>query len=107
MSVTGVLRGVKVSRITTEAHLQTALREGQVDLILVNRVLEPGIDDEDGVALIKRLHLVHPKLKFMLVSNYEDSQQHAQTAGALMGFGKNDLRTPVLAERLKAALISG
>jgi len=106
MSVTGVLRGTKVSRVTTESHLQTALNGGQVDLLLVNRVLEPGIDDEDGVALIKRLHSAHPGLKFMLVSNYEHSQQHAQAAGALLGFGKNDIRTPVLAERLKAALLS-
>jgi hypothetical protein len=40
----------------------------------------------------------------MLVSNYADAQQQAETAGALPGFGKSSLRTPETRERLRAVL---
>mgnify|MGYP006968446762 CR=1 FL=1 len=40
----------------------------------------------------------------MLISGYSDAQREAVKAGAVPGFGKDDLRSEVAAERIAAAL---
>jgi DNA-binding NarL/FixJ family response regulator len=86
-----------------EATLQRHLGEG-ADLLLLNRVLDYGFAEEEGVALIRRLRQKHPELKMMLVSNYDDAQQAAIAVGALPGFGKRELGTPKAAQLLREAL---
>ena len=54
-----------------------------MDLLLLNRELDYGFDEREGVALIRRLRTAYPNVKTMLVSNYPDAQQAAVQAGAL------------------------
>ncbi|MGF1632903.1 MAG: response regulator [Phycisphaerae bacterium] len=87
-----------------EHLLRQTLEEG-ADLVLLNRQLEAGYDEDTGVAMIHRLKETHPNLKMMLVSNYEDAQEAAEKAGALPGFGKSDIGKPKATERLQAAFV--
>jgi len=62
------------------------------DVLLVNRVLDhrhPG--DKTGVDLIRRLAGRDDAPRVALVSNYPDAQAAAEQAGAVPGFGKDDL----------------
>jgi hypothetical protein len=72
--------------------------------VLINRIIDWGFAEQEGVALISRLRRTHPILKTMLVSNYADAQQAAVAAGALPGFGKREIGTPKVKELLRNAL---
>ena|SRR5436190_2780730 len=95
--------GVSAVSVDGEEALAAALEAG-VDLVLVNRVLDWGYEEEEGVAMIARLRRTHPNVKTMLVSNYADAQQAAIAAGALPGFGKREIGTPKVKELLQKAL---
>src|SRR5689334_1380181 len=83
-----------------ERALQEVCRDG-ADLLLVNRELTSAYAEPEGVDEMKRLRKKFPRLKMMLVSDYEDAQQEAEEeAGALPGFGKADIGSPVAEERL-------
>jgi CheY-like chemotaxis protein len=86
-----------------EPSLQKALASG-VDLLLVNRVLDYGFDEEEGVALIRRLRQSHPQQKMMLVTNYPEVQAAALAAGATAAFGKRELSSPKVVQLLRDAL---
>ena len=80
------------------------LRNGGIDLVLVNRKLDR--DYTDGVDIIKQIKAdaelaVTP---CMLITNLADHQQLAVQAGAEMGFGKLELGKPETHERLSAIL---
>jgi CheY-like chemotaxis protein len=72
------------------------LRTRKIDLITVNRKLDR--DYSDGMEVIKAIK-ADPELAnipIMLVTNYEEHQQAAMTAGCVRGFGKlsvNDRNT--------------
>ena len=67
-------------------------------LVLVNRILDR--TGESGVELIEKLVAKHPQTTVMLISNYPDAQQAAESAGAAPGFGKSQMGDPALAKRL-------
>jgi two-component system, chemotaxis family, chemotaxis protein CheY len=103
---------IVVSRAAKDAHVLSAddgreltqvLSEG-VDLLLLNRQLDYGFDDNEGVAVIRKLRPHYPNVKMILVSNYADAQAAAVAEGALPGFGKRDLNTPMVAEIIREAL---
>jgi len=73
-----------------------------VDLLLVNR--EPVGFAEDGLTIIERVHEAHPETTVMLVSDYEDAQAAAVSAGAVAGFGKQMMGTMEMAEVVRKAL---
>ena len=75
-----------------------------MDLVLVNRVLDGLFDEENGIALIRRLKKEHAGAKFMLVSNYAEAQNAAVAVGALTGFGKKDIGTAAARTLIKTAL---
>ena len=80
------------------------LRQGGYALVLVNRVLDAG--GESGMELLKRVKS-DPELRsvpVMLVSNYEEAQKEAESAGAVPGFGKASLGYPPMLERLRPFL---
>ncbi len=94
---------IKMERINNEQTLIDQLSEA--DLLLVNRVLEGRFSSENGVDLIASLasnNAVNPP-KMMLVSNYEDAQQHAVQAGAVPGIGKSSLYDDQTAQRIQSA----
>jgi len=72
------------------------------DLVLVNRVFDGS--GGSGVELIRQLTQRTPPLPVMLVSNYEDAQREAATAGARPGFGKAALGQPQMLARVKDVL---
>jgi CheY-like chemotaxis protein len=77
-----------------------ALDRQPADLVLVNRKLD--LDYSDGLVIVRRLKS-DPKwsaIPVMLISNYPEYQAEAVAAGAVPGFGKQELRTNDTLERL-------
>ena len=99
--------GVSVVTADDQESLDAALSGNGVELVLINRVLDWGFEDQEGVALIAHLRHSHPHVKTMLVSNYPESQAAAVAAGALPGFGKREIGSPRVKELLKSALGAG
>jgi CheY-like chemotaxis protein len=81
-----------------------ALRRGEFDLVLINRVTDA--DGSSGLDLIRSLKADAElsMVPVMLVSNYADAQKQAQALGALPGFGKAELASPQVQERIKSVL---
>ncbi len=81
-----------------------ALRQGQFDLVLVNRKLDQ--DYSDGLEIIQAIK-ADPQLAgvpVMLITNYPQYQEQAVEAGALLGFGKKELYLEATQERLSKVL---
>ena len=89
----------------THPEALDALRDrGPFDLVLVNRVGDR--DGAPGLDLIRALK-ADPDLAdlpVMLVSNFAHAQDEAVALGALPGFGKAELGSPSVLDRLRAAL---
>jgi CheY-like chemotaxis protein len=82
----------------------TELRRGQFDLVLINRKLDQ--DYSDGMEILRQIK-ADPQLAgvpVMLITNYPEHQQAAVAAGALPGFGKLELSSPLTRARVAAAL---
>jgi hypothetical protein len=94
---------IQVLMVDDDAELKSVLDDG-VELLLLNRQLEWGFDDREGVDLIRKLRAAYPKVRTMLVSNYPEAQQAAVQAGALPGFGKRELGSPRVGELIRRAL---
>lgn len=103
MAVMAADRGIQVVSADDEASLLHLINEG-VDLLLLNRILDYGFTDQEGVALIRKLRPHYPNLKMMLVTNYPEVQASAQAAGALPGFGKREVGTERVRSLLREAL---
>lgn len=86
----------KHDRLAAVAHPQA--------LWLVNRALDGRFNAADGIDLIQQHASADAAPHQMLVSNFPESQAAAEAAGALPGFGKNDVRSPDLTQRLRATL---
>src|SRR5437588_11921476 len=91
IAVSKVGRDVQVVSADDSAELNQLLDADGVDLLLLNRQLDYGFDQDEGVALIPKLREKYPQLKLMLVSNYPEAQAAAVAAGALPGFGKREI----------------
>lgn len=108
ISVQKALPGALVRSAHSDSELSNLLAavpgEAPQPLLLINRVLEPGFETESGVELIEAIHRKRPLAKLMLVSNYADAQEAARKAGALSGFGKREIGSSALAEKLQAAV---
>jgi hypothetical protein len=96
-------RDVHVLMVDDDTDLKRALDDG-VDLLLLNRQLDFGFDEHEGIALLRKIRASYPAVKAMLVSNYPDAQAEAVAEGALPGFGKRELNTPRVSELLREAL---
>jgi two-component system, chemotaxis family, chemotaxis protein CheY len=104
MAVGAVEKGTQVIMVDDDGALRKALHDG-VDLLLLNRVLDFGFEEHEGIAVIRNLRRAYPELKMMLVSNYPEAQAAAVAAGALPGFGKRDLGSARAKTMLREALI--
>src|SRR3954466_1995524 len=103
MAVSSADRGITVS-MADDAQELTAALDGGVDLVLLNRELGWGFDQQLGVDVIRAFRNAYPKPKFMLVSNYPDAQAAAVAAGGLAGFGKRELGQPRVIQVIREAL---
>lgn len=81
-----------------------ALRKNQYDLVLINRKLDQ--DYSDGLEIIKQIKADGDlaDVAIMMITNYEEHQQLAVDAGALLGFGKLELESTETIERVRSAL---
>jgi CheY-like chemotaxis protein len=103
MAVTSALRGATVLAADDAQELDALLLEG-VDLLLFNRELGWGFDENEGVDVIRALRARYPQVKMMLVSNYPEAQAGAVAAGALAGFGKREIGGQRVTQLLREAL---
>lgn len=103
ITVSRAKKGAQVFSADDSAELERILDEG-VDLLLFNRILDYGFEETEGIEVIRKLRSKYPELKMMLVSNYPEAQAEAVAAGALPGFGKRDLGSSAVAERIRQAL---
>ena len=80
------------------------LRARPVDLVTVNRKLDR--DYSDGLDVIRRIKEDPDvgSVPVMMVTNYEEHQQSAIDAGAVLGFGKLSLRDEATRQRLEPYL---
>jgi CheY-like chemotaxis protein len=106
MTVKNALGDVKILAADDQRELRAAL-DGGVDLILFNRELGYGFDEDLGVDVIRWLKPNYPSLKMILVSNYAEAQRAAIEAGALPGFGKRELGSKRVIELLRDAVAKG
>jgi two-component system, chemotaxis family, chemotaxis protein CheY len=103
MAVSSADRSVQVLAADDSSELIKVLEQG-VDLLLLNREMPYGFEDQEGVGLIRKLRSTHPGVKMMLVSNYPEAQAAAVAAGAVAGFGKREIGTKRVAEVIREAL---
>ena len=103
MAVSRAGKDLKVISADDSTELQRVLGDG-VDLLLLNRVLDYGFEETEGVALIRKLRSKFPQVKTMLVSNYPEAQAEAVAAGALPGFGKRDIGSAKVTTLIQEAL---
>jgi two-component system chemotaxis response regulator CheY len=103
IAVSKAERDATVLMIDDDSDLKRALDDG-VDLLLLNRQLDYGFNEREGVALIRKFRANYPGVKTMLVSNYPDAQAAAVAEGALPGFGKREIGTPRVNDLLRNAL---
>lgn len=94
--------GTKIVSADDQAGLDQILASGPA-LLLVNRVLDYGFATQEGVTLIAAYRR-QPKVRCMLISNFPEAQTAAEQAGALPGFGKRQIGTPLMRERIQQAL---
>jgi len=101
-AVASALPGVTVESVyNTDGLGQHA---GPDALLLVNRVLDGRFGMGSGVDLIGDLAQRDQPPAMMLISNYPEAQAKAVEAGALPGFGKNELGRPETARKLQEAV---
>ena len=94
---------MRVLAADDQDELNQALSEG-VDLLLLNREMPYGFEEDYGVELIRKLRAKHPRVKMMLVSNYAEAQAQAIAAGAVPGFGKREIGSKKIAQLINDAL---
>ena len=98
---------VKITSSATATEATRQLKLQAYDLILVNRQFDA--DGSEGLDFIRQLKAV-PDLQptpVMLVTNFREYAQQAETLGAVAGFGKSELSSPTLAKRLEPYLGPG
>lgn len=76
-------------------------------LLLVNRVLDGRFDSDSGLELIQSLRNQGAGADIRLISNFPEAQQEAEAAGAVTGFGKQDLYDPQTRQLIAESLGAG
>ncbi|HEX6986194.1 MAG TPA: response regulator [Planctomycetaceae bacterium] len=92
--------GAVVQAADTADEAMAMLHNGPFDLVLVNRVFDA--DGGSGLELVRavKANPTTGKIPVMLVSNYAEAQQKAVEHGAEPGFGKAQLGSEEVVERL-------
>ena len=80
------------------------LNDGAFDLVLVNRIADR--DATEGLEIIRRItgDAALAAVPVMMITNFEEHQSAAVSAGAKRGFGKAQLDEPATAELLSRYL---
>jgi len=96
--------GAKVIAASDREEIEQHIQSAPCDLVLVNRILDG--DGTTGLDLIREWTSSPDlaEIPIMLVSNYPDAQQSAESLGALPGFGKASLTAAATRAKLAAVL---
>ncbi len=102
-------RHFDVEVVTAQDAQETSQRlaDERFDLVLVNRKLDR--DYSDGIEIIHQLKAssATSEVPVMLITNFPQHDCAAVKVGAVPGFGKADVESPALAERLRSYLGQG
>lgn len=101
-AIRSALPGAEVVSIESEEALASSSASAQ--LLLINRVLDGQFDDESGMTIIERYANLPGAPRVMLISNFPDAQAAAEEAGAAPGFGKSELYSDQMKQRLRDAM---
>lgn len=95
---------VEIHQAKLPADTLAALRRDSFDLVLINRKLDE--DYSDGLEILQMIKQDRElkNLPVMIITNYPEHQAAAVAAGAVHGFGKNDLHSPKTADLLRPYL---
>jgi CheY-like chemotaxis protein len=95
---------VEILRSDQWSDTLAILERQPVNLILINRKLD--IDYSDGMEILRQIKQseAFQDIPVMLITNYAEHQQQAVAQGAILGFGKLELRSPETLERLRSIL---
>lgn len=95
---------VLVIRTADGDETMSELHASPADLVLVNRKLDA--DYTDGIDVLKRIKADAKTrhIPVMLITNYPEYQEQAMAAGAIRGFGKDQLRSSETVTLLKNVL---
>jgi len=99
-SIMGFVPGAVLHRLNSMDDLAGMM--DQLSLLVVNRVLDGQFGTESGIELIGNLAAGSPPA--MLISNFPESLEESVAAGAVMGYGKQKMRSPEAEIALKNAL---
>ncbi|MEM9347483.1 MAG: hypothetical protein AAGB26_12775 [Planctomycetota bacterium] len=98
-----VAPGAEVVRVNDQQSLDRVA--DSMTLLLVNRVLDGRFDaGRSGIDLIEAIAGHDNAGPTMLISNYEDAQAQAESAGALPGFGKSEIGDLATRQRVSEAI---
>jgi two-component system chemotaxis response regulator CheY len=106
-AIRATIEGNFDARVIQAHDLSSALREldsQPADLVLVNRKLD--LDYSDGMVIVRHLK-GDPRwagIPVMLITNYPEYQAEAVAAGAVPGFGKQELRSSETLAKLEKHL---
>ncbi len=103
MAVSSAAPGTLITMADSDRELAQAITSG-TDLLMLNRQLEFGFAQGDGVAVLRQIKQQHPAQRVLMVSNYPETQEEALAAGALPGFGKREIGTEKVKQRIREAL---
>ena len=104
IAVTGSSPEARVVALHDQHELSTAVESDELDLIMLNRRLDYGFEVSDGVELVRQIKSRRPQQRVMVISNFPEVQAAAEAAGALPGFGKREIGSAKVQERITAAL---
>ena len=95
---------VDVDRVMFVDEAKQALQSQPYNLVLVNRLIFA--DSSDSMPLVEFVagDMGASAPPIMMVSNFEDAQERAMTAGARRGFGKAALDDPAALDLLRPHL---
>ena len=96
--------GADCKNISSKNELLEAIHEGAPDLIMFNRIFAS--DKTSGIETIQELKASpqYASIPMMLISNYSEAQEQAEQAGAVPGFGKEQLGSEKMRTVTRAAL---
>lgn len=94
--------GASLVRVALPAQALELLQKESFDLVFVNRKIDA--DYTDGMELIHAMQARGLDTPVLLISNFPEAQAQAMAAGAVRGFGKNDLGNPATVEMVQKYL---
>ncbi len=102
-AICGFVPGAIVHRVNDQGELEGLMPT--LSLLVVNRVFDGEFETDSGIEYIRGLGDDAPPA--MLITNFAEHMNAAMEAGAVLGFGKQNMRSAEAEAALKNALSIG